>query len=279
MTANVFLFEELASHGYVVLSVGHPYWCEFYFDDDGELFFFDKSNKYYTEMWKEEDSELTKETKEQITRSTQGAEKLANYRELNRIMPTEVADLLLWQEDIEFLIDRLIEMSEKEGRYHGRLDADRIGIMGYSKGGALAGQVCATSDRVRAGANLDGFMFGGVVDNDLKKPFMILGQVVSWCQECPPINLPFFERARADAYMVEIKNANHATFTDLPLLREYILPDGILTSLDGETSASIIESYVLAFFDTYVKDRERAPILDEVPSRFEDVKVAVRRQP
>ncbi|MGD9403423.1 MAG: hypothetical protein PVF95_14285, partial [bacterium] len=27
MTANVFLFEELASHGYVVLSVGHPYWC------------------------------------------------------------------------------------------------------------------------------------------------------------------------------------------------------------------------------------------------------------
>jgi hypothetical protein len=122
-------------------------------------------------------------------------------------------------------------------------------------------------------------MFGGVVDNDLKKPFMILGQVVSWCEECPSINLPFFQRARADAYMVEINDSNHATFTDLPVLGEYILPDGILSPLDGATSALILESYVLAFFDTYVKGHQRPPILDEVPSRFDAVKFAVRRQP
>jgi predicted dienelactone hydrolase len=279
ITANIFLFEELASHGYVVLAVGHPYWCEFYFYGDGELFYFDKSNKFYTEMWKEEDSVLTKETKERITRSTDGAEKLAIYKELNRIMPTEVADLLIWQEDIDFLIDELIELNEKEGPYHGRLDTDRIGIMGYSKGGALAGQVCATSDRVRAGANFDGFMFGGVVDNDLEKPFMIFGQVISWCMECPSINLPFFERARADAYMVEIVGANHATFTDLPLLRSYLLPEGILGPLDGATSASIMESYVLAFFDTYVKGEKRSSILDEVPSRFDEVRFAMRKRP
>jgi hypothetical protein len=121
-------------------------------------------------------------------------------------------------------------------------------------------------------------MFGGVVDNDLAKPFMIFGQIISWCQECPSINLPFFQRARADAYLVEIADANHATFTDLPLLRDYILADGILSPLDGKTSASIIKSYTLAFFDTYVRRYPRASILDEVPSRFDEVKFMVRTQ-
>jgi predicted dienelactone hydrolase len=276
ITANVFLLEELASHGYVVLAVGHPYWCEFYFDGEGELFYFDKSNRHYTAMWEEEDAESTKDTKERLTRATDGAEKLALYRKLNQIMPTEVADLVLWQGDIDFLIDQLIKFNKDEGPYRGQLDTDRIGIMGYSKGGALAGQFCATSDRVRAGVNFDGFMFGGVVDNDLTKPFMFFGQIVSWCQECPSINLPFFQRARADAYMVNIADANHATFTDLPLLRAYIVPDGILSPLDGKRSASIIKSYLLAFFDTYVRELPRSPILDEMPSRFDEVRFMKR---
>jgi predicted dienelactone hydrolase len=276
ITANVFLCEELASHGYVVLAVGHPYWCEFYFDAEGKLFYFDKSNKHYVAMWEEEDSKLTKDTKERITRATDGEMKLTLYKELNRIMPTEVADLALWQEDIDFLIDKLVELNSSEGLYRDCLDTERIGIMGYSKGGALAGQICATSDRIRAGVNFDGFMFGGVVDNDLEKPFMIFGQIVSWCQECPSINLPFFQRSRDDAYLVGIADANHATFTDLPLMRKYVLPEGILSSLDGTTSSSIISSYVLAFFNTYVRELPRASILEELPSPYEEVEFMKR---
>jgi predicted dienelactone hydrolase len=165
-----------------------------------------------------------------------------------------------------------VELDHSEGPYRGQLDTERIGMLGYSKGGALAGQVCATSDRVRAGANLDGFMFGGVVDHDLSRPFMILGQAEPWCRECPPINLPFFERSRSDAYLLRIDDTNHATFTDLPLLADYIVPEGIVTSLDGRISTSIIHSYLLAFFDAYVKGLPRPPILDEVPSPFGEVR-------
>jgi hypothetical protein len=272
MNNNIFLCEELASHGYFVVTIGHPYWCEFYLDGEGKLFHFDKSNAYYTAMWDEEGSLPVIETKEGITRATDGSDKLKLYRKLNEIMPTEVADLDHWHEDIDFLIDQLIEMNRGDGPYADKLDTDRIGIIGYSKGGALAGQICATSDRVRAGINLDGFMFGGVVDSDLAKPFMIFGQIISWCQDCPSINLPFFQRARSDAYLVEIWDANHSTFTDLPLLREYIVPDDMLTSLDGERSALIIESYVLAFFDAYVRGHPKSSILEEVPSRFDEVR-------
>ena len=114
ITANVFLFEELASHGYVVLAVGHPYWCEFYFDGEGELFYFDKSNRHYVAMLEEEDATSTKETKEQITRSADAEEKMALFKKLNQLMPTEVADLALWQDDIDFLID--LSLSSTEGR-------------------------------------------------------------------------------------------------------------------------------------------------------------------
>jgi hypothetical protein len=276
MTANVFLSEELASHGYVVFAVGHPYWSEFYFDGDGKLFFLDKTNSHYTALWAEEDAAATIETKERITRSTDADEKLALFRKLNQIMPTEVADLTLWQGDIEFLIDQLVKLNQDNGLYRGQLDTDRIGIMGYSKGGALAGQFCATSDRVRAGVNLGGFMFGGVVENDLDKPFMTLTHVEPWCRECPPINLPFFVRSKSDAYLLDIDGGNHATFTDIPLLRTYVVPEGVVSPLDEKTSASIINSYLLAFFDTYVRGHPRAPILDQVPSRFDAVRFMKR---
>jgi len=38
----------------IVLAMRHPYWGEFYFDGEGRLFCFDKSNKYYTAMWIED---------------------------------------------------------------------------------------------------------------------------------------------------------------------------------------------------------------------------------
>jgi len=276
MTANVFLSEELASHGYVVFAVGHPYWCEFYFDGDGDLFFLDKRNPHYIALWEEEDARSTIQTKAQITRSTDVEEKMALFRELNRLMPTEVADLALWSGDVEFLIDRLVALNARDGLYRGRLDTERIGIIGYSKGGANAAQVAATSDRVRAGVNLGGFMFGGVVEHDLQRPFMTLGHVEPWCRDCPPINLNFIERSRHDAYALQIDGANHASFTDLPLLSAYVVPDGILSPLEGRRSTSIIKAYVLAFFDTYVKGLPRARILDEAPSRFEEVRFRKR---
>jgi hypothetical protein len=60
------------------------------------------------------------------------------------------------------LILMLLSGSLAAGPFRGALDTDRIGIFGYSKGGALAGQVSATGKRVKAGINLGGFSFGGL---------------------------------------------------------------------------------------------------------------------
>lgn len=54
INANTLLSEELASNGYVVFAIGHPYWCEFYFDAEGKTTPLDKNNEYYKQLWKEE---------------------------------------------------------------------------------------------------------------------------------------------------------------------------------------------------------------------------------
>jgi len=267
MNANTFLSEELASHGYVVFSIGHPYWCEFYYDADGKTTPLDKNNAYYKKLWKEEGSLAVIETKAQITRAKAIEDRSALYEKLNRAMPTEVSDLLLWGEDIGFIIDELKEMNSDTGIFKGILDVNRIGLMGYSKGGAAAGQYCLTEDdRCKAGINLGAFMFGDIVKKNLKKPFLIMEHIEPWCPDGFPIGELFIRRAESNAYIVAIKNALHGNFCDLTVAKKYIKPEGVLGPIDGEKFLKIMKYYVLAFFNKYVKEIPGSVIEDLSPT-------------
>ena len=56
MSSHMTLFEELASHGYVVLCIGHPYWNPFVYGSGGEALPFDRQNEHYKVWWAEADS-------------------------------------------------------------------------------------------------------------------------------------------------------------------------------------------------------------------------------
>jgi dienelactone hydrolase len=271
MNANTFLSEELASHGYVVFSIGHPYWCEFYYDAEGKTTPFDKNNEYYKQLWKEEGSYIAIETKEKITRAKAIEDRPALYEKLNQAMPTEVSDLRLWADDIGFIIDELKEMNSNTGFFKGTLDVNRIGLMGYSKGGAAAGQYClAADDRCKAGINLGGFMFGDIVEKNLKKPFLIMEHIEPWAPDGFPIGELFIRRAESDAYMVAIKDALHGDFCDITMAKKYIKPEGVVGPIDGEKFLKIMHYYVLAFFNKHVKGIPGSEI-EDLSSKFPEV--------
>ena len=115
-------------------------------------------------MWQEENSEIVNQTKEQLTIATAAKEKLALQKKLNANMPVEIHDIELWTEDIGFIIDEFSRMNASGKLFKGKLDLQKIGVMGYSKGGATAGQVCLTETRCRAGINLSGLMFGDIAE-------------------------------------------------------------------------------------------------------------------
>jgi hypothetical protein len=263
MNANTLLSEELASHGYVVFSIGHPYWCEFYFDAEGKTTPLDKNNEYYQQLWKEEGSWQVLKAKKEITLAKTLAERADLNKKLNEAMPTEVSDLHLWGEDIGFVVDQLKEMNSPTGFFKGILDVNRIGVMGYSKGGAAAGQYCLTADdRVKAGINLGGFMFGDIIEKNLIKPFMIMTHIEPWAPNGFPIGEYFFQRAESSAYMIAFRDALHGNFCDMTLAKKYFKLEGIVGPIEGEKFLHIMEYYVLAFFDKYVKEVPGSVIKD-----------------
>ena len=78
----------------------------------------------------------------------------------------------------------------------------------------------------------------------------------------------------ADAYRVGISGARHNNFTDMPLLaliQPALLPQmGGIASIDALRGQRVISDYLLAFFDTYLKG-EPAPLLDGASADYPEV--------
>jgi predicted dienelactone hydrolase len=252
MTENTALFQELASYGYIVTVVGSPHWVIIRFGDSGEGVFLDKSDEYNQAMWVEEYLQEVNDTKEELTTAPTLDAKVDAQRRLNQLMPLESADIRLWAGDLAAVVDKLEELNTGNSFLSGRIDLDAIGAIGYSKGGAAAGQFCVTDDRCRAGVNLSGFMFGDIVDRNVAKPFMILESIESWCENCQPICDVIYSYAEESAYILQVKGATHASFTDWNL-HEVLRELGMLGPIDAQRMIHIQNTYVHAFFDKHLK--------------------------
>jgi predicted dienelactone hydrolase len=275
MSSHMALFEELASHGYVVLCIGHPYWNPFVYGAHGEVLPFDGQNETYQAWWAEENAAV-KAAKEQITvaKTTEAQERA--HRQHNELKPVAISDLKKWAEDIGFVLDELGKLKAGNGFLAGTLDLERVGIMGFSKGGAAAGQFCVTDTRCKAGINLTGFMYGDIVDVNLPQPFMFLNEEELWCRDCY-VNELFFKRAESSAYQIKIRGARHASFGDPCLWGILIHNLGAEATIDGRRMARIQNVYSLAFFDKHLKGLA-APLLDGPSPDYPEV-VFMSRHP
>jgi len=268
MSSHMALFEELASHGYVVLCIGHPYWNPFVYGADSEVFPFDGQNEYYKAWWAEENAAV-KEAKRQITvaKTTEAQERAQRWH--NELKPVAISDLRKWAEDIGFVLDELEKLNFGNGFLAGTLDLERVGIMGFSKGGAATGQFCVTDARCKAGINLTGFMYGDIVDIDLPQPFMFVSQEETWCRDCY-VNDLFYERAESSAYQMKVRGSRHASFGDPCLWGGLFTSFGEGATIDGKRMAKIQNVYTLAFFDKHLRGLA-APLLDDPSPDYPEV--------
>ena len=206
--------EELASHGYFVVGVDHPYQGTAVKLRDGKVAVYDSQ-----------------------TAATEGGFGPLTFEE-------RVADVRL-------VIDRLKEMSRGGHWLGGAMDLSRIGIMGHSNGGIAAVETCREDRRLDACLNMDGQHAGGPFSYRPEgaapgQPFMYLTKET---QIHPEIHSRF-EESPAVAYRVVIPEAAHDQFSDGPLLRSAFIP--FASRAEDVMSAS--RSYVVAFFDEVLKD-------------------------
>ena len=143
---NTVQAEELASHGFIVVGIDHPYCTDLTIFPDGR-----RAHSTLPEFmdWSSDETVA------------------ACVRDAN-------AQLSLRTADARFVLDEIerLNRNDPDGLFTGRLDTERVGIFGHSFGGAVAAEACRTDARFKAGANYDGLLFGDVLEQGIGKPFL-----------------------------------------------------------------------------------------------------------
>jgi dienelactone hydrolase len=272
-TVHVTLLEELASQGYVVASVGHAYESAVLLTPNHDVIEFSPGNDAYAARLEEAHGDEQEAIKDAIVRANSTAEQADLYRQLLQLSPLHQVSTAIWATDGAFILDQLQALNEASGPLRGMLDLARVGAIGHSLGGAAAGQAVLQDERVIAGVDLDGFMFGDMIDARLSKPFMFVSAVRPWAGETESALRVFFERSVGPAYSLLIDGFEHSTFTDLPLLAAGWPGEG--DAVAGRRAIEIQRAYVTAFFDRHLKGGPTA-LLDGPARDYPEVRIRTR---
>ncbi|KAH8679030.1 Alpha/Beta hydrolase protein [Tricladium varicosporioides] len=228
--------QTIASNGYIVISIDHPY-------DASIVEFPDGSVILAAEI----------DTDEQITSA-----------------------LTVRAQDVTFLLNQLgIPLFAKSLLLNPncQLNLNNVGIFGHSLGGATALASIVNDTRVAGGINLDGTFFGPAIQAGTKRPFLFVGHEgknqstdASWRAA--------WRGLRGWKLELEVLGAQHGSFTDLPMLVDALgltghLPDAVVELLGriaGPRCLEIIHVYVGAFFNKILQGKSSVLLGKPSPS-------------
>jgi predicted dienelactone hydrolase len=183
-----------------------------------------------------------------------------------------------WADDMTFAINRLAEINvDKGSMWAGHMDMEHIGVFGHSFGGATSVEACLLDNRIKAGIDIDGYLFG--VKKGLNKPFMFImshhQNNTSDLQELNKIKEVYNGLAK-DGYLLDIPKAAHFSFQDNTIFFNPIQKAmGIYGTINGERGLQITNSYLTVFFDKYLRSKN-SNLLKEKSSEYAEVKIQVK---
>jgi hypothetical protein len=272
---NTVLMEELASHGYIAVSIGHAHETPYFFEIDGKLKAFDPFNKEY--QLRSTERKAAKHIEQKIIQTQNLQELELLFRDICAQRPKSIESVSIWADDISFTIDELEKMNSNSGPFAGRLDTNLIGVVGHSMGGTASGQVCLTDKRCKAGINMDGIQLGDMLDKNLNRPFMFMHHDNAGARN-KTLNRIFFERSEGPSYLVLIKGTRHMNFSDFSLYGYGSIArlSGVIGKIEGKRCLRILNDYVLAFFNKHLKEQD-SDLLDGNSSEYPEVEILIRK--
>lgn len=122
--------------------------------------------------------------------------------------------------DVSFVVDQIHRVDVLGATLFDRLDLNHIGVIGHSFGGATAAVSMDRDPRVKAAANIDGTLYGNIAGKALKGQFLLLQSDPAETHHSEWYlsgNRQLLEKLEAGGFRYEIGGANHYGFTDVPL--------------------------------------------------------------
>ncbi|MFC0215033.1 alpha/beta hydrolase family protein [Paenibacillus chartarius] len=255
---SLFQVEELASHGYIVAAVQHTYMASETVLPDGRI------APYH------------------------GGPDMPSNEEGAELVRVRAAD-------VTSVLDELERWNRQDplGFWNGRLDLERAGVLGHSDGGSTAVEALALDRRLRAGLDMDGTVYGQVLQQELTQPVMFLMASGTWDglkqqvgrgsrQDGPEWRYfadflghieQVYSRARADAYRVIVPGTHHLSFSDAALFSPLLALERSASDVHAD-----INRYALAFFNRYLKDQPSS-LLEAADPKRQDIRFEARIQP
>lgn len=254
-SSNTSTMKELASNGYVVCAVDHPYHAMYTRDDKGKVTLIDGG--------------FLKE----VMDTNKGV------YDAKTTLDIQHKWLKLRTDDLSFVLDTIKSKAalSNPGDVYSLVDDNKIGLIGHSLGGAASVQLGRDRSDIDAVVNLDGDMLGEYLDyvngqyvlnrtaytvpllnlysDDLKKGFdRLKGTDTEYPQKLVAASDPH-------NYDVFLTGTNHLSLTDLPIAAPYMVTiiSGQMQGKIGEETADpvkVIETMnrlTLEFFNQFLK--------------------------
>ena len=242
---NSFLCIELASHGYVVISVAHSREALCTEFDDGTFLYSDKKNSQLYEPMLPGLMAMIKLTKMKGTNEELAQKFDENQKKYCRYMMSRLPE---WVKDNE------AALAYAKKNLSDLIDFSKgVGTSGHSAGGNTAYALCARNPDFTCGINIDGGLFGNYANDTQTKPFMQIS-----CEDNERVVTRVYLRHTKPIYKVLFKGMKHIGFADS---KHQIPMKSVVGKLDPDVMHKNLCKCHLEFFDAYLKGLKAAPEL------------------
>ena len=230
--------EDLVTHGFVVVSINHPYVSGITVFPDGHT----------------------------IGLAEVPSDPVARETFFNMSLRTIVSDA-------KFALDTITEMNQTDPDFSGHFDVENVGMYGHSFGGANTAVCCYEDHRFRAGLTLDGVFYKEFVPGDITVPFLFMFAEARLVNE-ETIRY-MWDHTTNDTFNMSIEGSTHYAFTDVGVLLSHLvplIPPRLLLfgSIPPKRMVNITRTYVTVFFEVYLKGEPLDRLLS-LSSQFDEV--------
>jgi predicted dienelactone hydrolase len=239
-TDYTFLFEDLASRGYVVASVDHTFEATAVEFPDGRFV-------------------------ESVFGSHLGNTLRADEQSMDYAVSVRLNDL-------KFILNALESLNTGDSsQFAGKLDMSRVALAGHSLGGLTAILGVEQESRFRAGVILDGVVPNSALSGTETPVLLLAAGHDTWSED----ELRLWSGLRGARIAVNLRGAEHVTLSDAVWLAVGAVKTG---SMGPEKSIAAIRNYVAAFLDVHLLGKPIDPLLAGPSSEFPDATVTTRKE-
>ena len=237
----VTILENLATHGYIVAAIDHPYFNGLTLYANGKIVTEKKLSNQFNIMSQVEQKKFL----------TQAIE--------------------IYKADMKFTVDELARLNQDpKGMFYNRINLEQIAVMGHSAGGTASIEFCRTDKRCKAAINLDGWYDHVIGQEPINKPLLLVFAEKSIeVAEPTPDYLKRKELTREQYYerektikehkerlcsvptcsMVIIPGADHGDFDDMMFLK---WPFREWNAVEPYKTMALINGNILNFLNQYL---------------------------